>query len=284
MKRVEYRVDGDLVRGVLHEPPGTKRRHVPLVLATHGLASSRTEWYGLPARLAEAGYAVLTIDFRGHGESEGERGIQSLARATADMNGAVEAVRNEYGVDADRLALLGHSMGATLALGAAPALNPKCVIALAPMRRARDEMSLPEFVGYNAARLVHAPLRLVHKRGLRVPYKVDYRRLYEDPGAVQRAKRDRFLQRTIPVKNYHSIVHELDGELFASHVKAPTLVVLASHDRVVQNASSRAVYEALAGPKEMAVLNGSGHSMPGDRRSPELVERCLVFLRDHLRG
>lgn len=284
MKRVEFRVDGDRVRGLLHEPPGAKRRNVPLVVAAHGLASSRVEWYGVPEQIAKAGYGVLSIDFRGHGESEGERGVQSLERATADLHGAVEAVRNEYGLDANNVALLGHSLGATLCLGASPALKPRCVVALAPVRRTRDEMAAAEFVGYNAARIVNAPLLLFNRRGLRVPYKVDYRRLYEDADAVERARRDRFLQRTIPVKNYQALVHDLDGERFARHVKAPTLVVLAGKDKVVQNASSHAVYEALAGPKELVVLEGSGHSMPGDFRSDDLVAHCVRFLGEHLRG
>lgn len=284
MKPLEYVVGGERVRGVLHEPAGARKKGAPLVVLAHGLNSSRVEWYDFPLRLAAAGHAVAAIDFRGHGESEGERGVQSLQRYTADVRGAIEAASKEKGVDATRVCLVGHSLGAALGICAAPALPLTCLVALAPVKRLQDEMPVHEFVGYNALRAINAPLQLFSKAGLRVPYKVNYARIYEDQAARRRAEKDDFLQPTIPIKNYRALVAELDAAQCAPRVKVPVLVVVAEKDQMVVPEHSRAVYRALATDKRLVEVAGSGHSMAGDGRSAEVVKHVAAFLDDHLRG
>jgi acylglycerol lipase len=283
VKRIEYRVDGKRVRGALFEPRTKPRAGAPLVLLAHGLASCRVEWYQFPQRLADSGLAVLALDFRGHGESEGPRGYNSMERAREDLAGALKALQTRAGVNTERVGLVGHSLGASLSLAAAPDLpNVRCLVALAPVRRLRDEMAAWEFLGYNAARLVNAPVAVLLRSSLRIPYKVDYGRLYEDPTAVARARRDRFLQAWLPINAYRPLVQELDGEAAARRVRVPTLVAVAAKDQVVKLASSRAVYEALPGPKEWAQLPHSGHSMAGDLESDVLGARAVTFLHHHL--
>lgn len=284
MKRIAFTVDGETVRARLHEPPGTRRQPVPLVMLAHGLSSSSVEWYDFPQKIARGGYAVLALDFRGHGESDGERGVQSVARARADLAAALEAMRREYHIDLDRVALLGHSLGGALVLCAAPSLPVRCVIALAPVRRLRDELNPFEFVGYNLLRWVNAPLRLLYRPGLRVPYKVDYNNLYADPDAVERARRDAFLQPTIPIKNYRALVARLNSERCARKLRLPALVMVAEWDVLVGKYNSRRVYEALAGPKKFVEVPRSGHSMAGDASSDFVAAHCREFLDQHLQG
>lgn len=282
MAHLEFRVGPETLRGELVEPPG--RARAPLVVLSHGLSSCRREWFEFPARLAREGYAVLAFDYRGHGESDGERGFQSRARASADLAAAIEAGRKSRRVDGDRVALLGHSLGAALALCAAPDLPVRCLIAMAPPWRLRKEMSAVEFAAYSSLRLVHAPLLWVSKRGLKVPYKVDYDRLYASPEAVARARRERFLDRFVPMKNYRTLVQDLDAVEAARRVHVPTLVLLAEKDRVVQHASSLRVYGALAGPKSLARIPGSGHSMCGDAQSDLVATQSAAFFKQHLSG
>lgn len=284
VQRVEFQAEGQTLRGVLHEPARKKRGAPPLVLLAHGLNSCRVEWYDFPERLAEAGYAVFAFDFRGHGESEGSRGIQSKARSLADLRAALEAAQRAGKTDPARVGLLGHSLGAALSVCAAPHLPLRSLVALAPIHRLRNEMTRGEFVGYNLMRVVNAPVRIFHRDGIRVPYRVDYERLYEDPEAVARARRDRFLQPTVPINNYKALVRELDAAACARTVKVPSLVVVAEKDQLVKHASSRSVYEALGGPKHWAEIPGSGHSMPGDKQSSVLLRTIVDFLAPHLQG
>jgi pimeloyl-ACP methyl ester carboxylesterase len=64
------------------------------------------------ARLAPAGYAVLTIDFRGFGESDGaERRTESPARKVQDIHAAVDFLAKHPSVDSARLGLFGICAG-----------------------------------------------------------------------------------------------------------------------------------------------------------------------------
>lgn len=285
MKRVEFPVEGETVRGELHQPDGKLPRPLPLVLLVHGLSSCRTEWFDFPAHLAQHGYSVLAIDLRGHGESDGERGVVSKPRALADIKAALAHAATEYGVDAERWALVGHSLGGALAIAAAPYLPTlDCLIALAPPWKLKEEMNPFEYIGYNLARLVNAPASLLHKPGLRVPYKVDYARLYASRAGLERAKKLDYLQRTLPVKNYGPLVRDLDAAESARAVEVPALVLVAQYDIVVGKYNSRRVYHALAGPKEFDEIPASGHSMAGDQSAHLVLERCLTFLDKHLKG
>lgn len=273
------------MRGELHQPPGRATRGRPLVVMLHGMSSSRKEFFDFPERLSRRGYSVLAFDFRGHGESDGPRGLQSKPRALADVRAGLARVQQEYGVDRTPWGLIGHSLGGALALSAAPYLaGLGCLVALAPVWKLRAEMNPVEFFAYNLARAVNAPVRLFHRDGLRVPYKVDYRRLYVDAAALERARAAAFLQRTVPVNNYAPLVRDLDAAESARAVQVPTLVAVAEKDIVVGKYHSRRVYEALAGPKELVEIPDSGHSMCGDRQSELVLAHCARFLGAHLGG
>ncbi len=62
--------------------------------------------------LSKAGYIVFKIDYRGHGESEGEPegGYTSNAYVIDSIN-AIEALKNFEKVDPSRIGIFGHSMG-----------------------------------------------------------------------------------------------------------------------------------------------------------------------------
>ena len=141
MKPVEWTVDGDAVRGGLFTPAGKSTKRYPLVLLIHGLSSSRVEFYDFPEKIAKAGFAVLSFSYRGHGDSDGERGILSKQRVLEDCEGALAAMKDESGVDLANVALAGHSTGGTLAICTAPHLpNVRCVVAMAPISSLKDAL------------------------------------------------------------------------------------------------------------------------------------------------
>jgi dipeptidyl aminopeptidase/acylaminoacyl peptidase len=88
-----------------------KRRAVTVVYC-HGVYESQdgvSTWL-----LADAGYSVLTFDYRGFGHSTMKRKTnEGMAR---DAMAALRYVRSREDVDADRVAVFGHSMGAAYAL------------------------------------------------------------------------------------------------------------------------------------------------------------------------
>jgi pimeloyl-ACP methyl ester carboxylesterase len=286
MKRVEFEVAGDKVRGALHQPAGRIRKPLPLVMLLHGINSCRVEWYEFPQRLAEAGYSVFALDFRGHGESEGERGYIGVERAHADTEAAIERLAQEYGVDATRVALVGHSLGASLAIHFAQEIpEVKAIVALAPPSRLAKELNPVERAGYFLADKLDLPIRLLARKSMMIPYRMEYERLYASRSAVLRAKKDDFLIGRLPVRNYQTLMHRFDPLRAAKEMTKPALVLIAEYDVVVGPWNSRSVFEAIAAEdKTLITLSKSGHSMAGDHQSEVLLAHVRRWLDEHLGG
>ena len=71
---------------------------------------------GLAAALAGAGVATLRFDKRGVGESGGVYLETSFDGETGDAASALVTLRSASGVDPDRVSIVGHSVGATVAI------------------------------------------------------------------------------------------------------------------------------------------------------------------------
>lgn len=102
----------------------------PVVLV-HQLASDRSEWEPLIAKLAEAGLTTLAIDLRGHGRSIAGAGTNARAYAYAafrdgdwrdtqkDVRAAIDFLAQRATVQAEHVVLIGSSIGGTACLAAA---------------------------------------------------------------------------------------------------------------------------------------------------------------------
>ena len=102
----------------------------PGVLLLPMVGQARGEWDAFARALQLRGFAVLTVDLRGQGESAG---APDWAKAPADVQAVWLALVARPDVDAERSAVVGASIGANLAL-ILGASNPQVatVIALSP--------------------------------------------------------------------------------------------------------------------------------------------------------
>ncbi|MGH7248363.1 MAG: alpha/beta hydrolase, partial [Pseudomonadota bacterium] len=100
----------------IQPPPPDKRR--PAVLLVHGFSSDRALMSVLARRIARNGYAVLTIDLRGHGQNRNPfpRDFGAAAGLRQDLTAAVNFLRSSSYVDGSQIVVMGHSMGAGAAL------------------------------------------------------------------------------------------------------------------------------------------------------------------------
>jgi pimeloyl-ACP methyl ester carboxylesterase len=90
------------------------------IIVLHGYSANRMQMIYRSMMLAEHGYGVLLYDLRGHGESEGDR--RSLGwEDPADVAGALAFVKEQPGVDLERIGVLGFSVGGQIALTSAVA-------------------------------------------------------------------------------------------------------------------------------------------------------------------
>jgi len=139
--------DGVRIVGELSFPePGvlTVIERRPLVILLHMYASDRSAWKPLVPKLTEAGFAVLAIDMRGHGESV-EPASQDLARRVKerdaslfnamprDVAAACAFLADRLDVDASRFAIVGASVGCSVAIEyAAHDASVDAIVCLSP--------------------------------------------------------------------------------------------------------------------------------------------------------
>jgi alpha-beta hydrolase superfamily lysophospholipase len=99
---------------------GTSDAMVPLIVMAHGLSGTRRDRLGpFAERFAAAGVAALVFDHRGFGDSDGEPDLFDPARQLEDWRAAIAFARSLPGIDAERVATFGSSMGGGNALAAA---------------------------------------------------------------------------------------------------------------------------------------------------------------------
>lgn len=111
-----FRLDADL-----HLPDdGGRGRPYPVVVPCSGFQGLKVIH---PERFARAltplGYAVLAFNYRGQGDSEGERARLVPQEEVEDVRAAVDRLTGVAEVDPDRLALLGWALGGGVAVAAA---------------------------------------------------------------------------------------------------------------------------------------------------------------------
>jgi dienelactone hydrolase len=90
------------------------------VVMRHGAGSTRSDVVAHATALAQRGYGVLLTDARGHGESGG-RAMEFGWFGDVDIQAAVSFLAERPEVDADRIGVVGMSMGGEEAIGAAAA-------------------------------------------------------------------------------------------------------------------------------------------------------------------
>jgi pimeloyl-ACP methyl ester carboxylesterase len=238
----------------------------PLVVFLHGAGMDHSVW-ALPARaLAYAGYRVLAVDLPGHGASEGPP-LTSVA-ALADWTAAlIEAAGGPA-------ALVGHSMGALIALATA-ARHPEGVSRIA-------------LVGVGVRMPVHPDLLAAAKADDQDA--VDMVSLWglggpatrggsPSPGLWMLGGVSRLLERAPEGALYADLAAcnaYSEAQADAALVRCPALLLLGEGDQMTPLKSGRALAEKIAGATTR-VLAGAGH-MPMIEKPDETLDALRTFI------
>jgi len=99
--------------GWLFRPPAAADSAAPCVVLGTGASCVYDQGLALYAeRFAAAGFAALAFDYRCFGRSGGEpRGLLLVGRQREDFRAAIRLARSLEGVDGERIALWGYSLG-----------------------------------------------------------------------------------------------------------------------------------------------------------------------------
>lgn len=133
---------GETLRGwLLPGPPQPPGAPAPAALVMHGWGASAADMLPVAQPLLDSGLRVLLLDAGGHGRSDDVE-FSSMPAFADDVTVGLEWLRARPEVDPERIALVGHSVGAGACLLVASRVpTVATVICLASMAHPREFMS-----------------------------------------------------------------------------------------------------------------------------------------------
>lgn len=253
----------------------------PVIVLCHGFVGGQGI---LLQKVAEAfardGFVVVTFDYRGFGDSGGERGRLTVAGQQADIRAVLRWVRNNPVLDERRIGLWGTGLGGGHALCVAYR-NPqvRCVVSQMPVLNGEALVTRGMASGERASFLQGLEERAHQMRIDGKELWVSVSRLIQDRASLQfflqqrRASPD--MCNRMPYLTLHELCH-FQALPFAKGVVQPTLLVMAGHDHLTPDGQVRAVYDALAGIKSLYTVSGAGHY---DLYRPPWCDEALLAQR-----
>lgn len=236
------------------------------LLMIHGFASSPAVFQRMAPALAERGYRCRVIRLPGFGQPVGQASFQSAVwRRVIEVEAAAlrESCREVW--------LVGHSMGATLALdhvvrgGTVDGLV--LITPLIEVAQARSVL-MPPRAWFELGRKVWPSRALIE-----TAFPVDM----QEPLPGLDEMRDLYL----PMAAYgemFAVVDHIQGQ--AAAISCPVLMAVAPSDLVVDSEAAQMYFKDLGSSrKHLLAMPGSGHVLPLDREWSEMVEALEQFTR-----
>lgn len=231
----------------------------------HGLGNTGESWFFQRDVLGEAGYRVLLVDARGHGQSEKPHTRFSIQAMAGDVVHALD------GLGIETAHVCGLSLGGALALTLAmdyPGRVGRLVVVNSAMR----------FIPRDLSRLLYFGMRVILMQfiSFRQQARLVANRVFPNPEHAH--LRDYLYQILIandPIA-YRRVALALarfDARGQVGRIQAPTLVIAGDKDTTVPMRDKRALAAAIPGAR-LEVVAGSGHGTPVD--SPEAFTSLLL--------
>jgi pimeloyl-ACP methyl ester carboxylesterase len=246
-RKVHARVEGETESGA-----------TPVVFV-HGAGLDGSVWDPQVTGIAAAGFRTMAVDLPGHGASEGPalHTIEDLAVWTA---GFLDAV------DAPRAHLVGHSMGALIALELA-AVVPARVASLALLGVAASMAVNPDLLAASERNDGHGLDQMSQWMHAREP---------DGPSGWGPAETLALLEQSEPGVVFSGLSacnNHGDVTVATAEVDAPTLLVLGGQDVMTRPQAATPIAEAIHDSRTI-VIHGAGHMMMVER--PQEVNTALL--------
>lgn len=281
-----FKLDGDLY---LPEGADDSTRRAGIVLC-HGYTGVKDLYLPDNARvLTEAGYAVLTFDFKGWGKSQGPRSRLAPYSRVADVQAAMTFLGAQPMVDEDRLGLYGTSYGgATVVWTAAVDDRVKCVVSVVGvgngarwMRSVRRPDEWVDLLDRSAQdRLTRTTTGQSAQAGRSEILLPD--RQSAELAAAARKDNPNAID-TLPLEFIDDTLG-FNAEWVVDRIAPrPVLFITSDDDRLVPPEESEAMFARAGAPKKLVMLEGYGHyEVYAEPAFSEVMAATMDWYREYL--
>lgn len=238
--------------------------------------------------LTAAGYAVLIFDYRGFGDSEGDRGYLSPAWQLQDLINAVTYLTTREDVVADAIGVFGTggTGGGNAVLLAAADSRIKAAVSQVPVADGRDWLhrmrSESEWLAFLADLEEDRKLRVVKGAGRRVHPREEIM----VPSAERRTTKikadvDDRIPTDVPLACAEEILN-YQPLVAASTLTTPLLVIGVEGDATTPTDHAEALYAAASGPKELIIQRHTTHYAAYDKYWEQTTPRIVEWFDMHV--
>jgi len=219
------------------------------VIMSHGMEGSKDgqKWLLLASKLYKEGFAYLRFNYRGCGTgieaSQGRLEDTTLSSRIRDYRAAIDFV-SATAVDTDRLAVVGSSLGGTVAIAACDS-RIKAMVTLATPCNFR----IPPDDMYKV-------------------YQGEW--LFELPSG-----------RKIK-KEFFNDISKYDVCSAVEKIRCPLLVIHGDADKMIPSEDAHCIYERANEPKRLEVIKGGNHSFDNPEHIELIVRLTLDWFKQYL--
>ena len=233
----------------LHTPTDSNGK-TPVIILCHGFCGIREILLPPFAQaFVEAGFAAITFDYRGFGDSEGERGRLVPEMQIADILSVVGWAREQPELDAERIGLWGTSFGGCHVFAAAAQdAQIKCVVS--QLAFADGEAIVTGHMADDEKQAFIATLDKMAEKQKATGKEmfVGVNRVLSDAESKAFFEENRAQYPKMDIKIPFLTVRETlqyKPAAAAAKVNCPSLIVIAGQDTVNPPEQGRALYEAI---------------------------------------
>ena len=288
---VSFYSEGVRLEGDLYRPKGADADELRAgIVLCHGYTGVKSLYLPDNARvLTEAGYVVLTFDYKGWGASEGPRTKLAPFSRVADVRAALTFLETRPGVDRSHLGLYGTSYGGATAIWAA-ALDERvrCVVSVVGVgdgRRWMRSVRRPD-EWHDLLRRAREDREQAVVSGESAPAERDEVLMQDRASAAlsaaQRANNPDAVS-TVPASFIDETLTFHADWVVGKIAPRPLLLITTEDDRLVPPEESQSLYSHAGEPKKLIVLKGYGHfDVYAEPAFGEVMAATLAWYRAHL--
>jgi dienelactone hydrolase len=256
-------------------------------------------WLGLhDAKLYEryhksftaAGYAVLVFDYRGFGDSEGEKGLVMPQRQAEDIRNAITYMQTRSEVDPNRIGLFGSggTGGAVPIYVAAVDQRVKCVVSNYAFASGRDWLRSMrreyEWIAFQQRLDADRKKRVLDGQSEMVNPRQDIMVVTQERGQTAVKKDvDARIPETVPLRCADAIMEFVPEDFVAAISPRAILFISTEGDAVTPEEQTFRLYEKAGQPKKLILQKETSHYKAYDQYfdivTPQIVDWYDTYLR-----